>query len=393
MSHIRVGIVGTGMAGRFHLQCLRRVYGATVEVAGVTSLHARSREAFGRENGIPVHESVQAMLDHVDVVDVCSPPYAHEEGILAAASAGKAIICEKPLTGYFGPDGAGDDYRGDEDDKQKMLEATLDRLDRIAQAVRKNNVVFGYAENFVYAPSVQKEREIIQKTDAQLLRMIGEESHNGSASPVYGIWRFAGGGSLIGKGCHPLSGMLYLKRVEGLARHGKPIRPRSVSARTHQITRTPGYQDRKLIRTDYHDIEDYGFMHVVFDDGTVADVLTSEVVLGGIHDYIEVFANNHRTRCNISPIGIAEIYNPRGEAFRDVYLLEKCSTQEGWAPAAADENFTMGYQAEIQDFITCSATGRHPQSDLDLAIDTTATIYTAYLSDQRRGLEIDIPRV
>ena len=110
--------------------------------------------------------------------------------------------------------------------------------------MRRDGGFFGYAENFVYAPSVQKEREIIEKTGAQILRMTGEESHNGSASPVYGIWRFAGGGSLIGKGCHPLGGMLYLKRVEGLARDGKPIRPGAVSrARTHQITRLPGYRD------------------------------------------------------------------------------------------------------------------------------------------------------
>jgi len=176
---------------------------------------------------------------------------------------------------------------------------------------------FGYAENFVYAPSVQKEREIVEKTGAQILRQTGEESHNGSASPVYGIWRFAGGGSLIGKGCHPLGGMLYLKRAEGIARHGAPIRPASVSARTHQLTRLAGYRDAGLIRTDYHDVEDYGFMHVVFEDGTVGDVTASEVALGGIYDYIEVFANNHRTRCRISPTGLMDTYNPRAEQYKD----------------------------------------------------------------------------
>jgi hypothetical protein len=98
--------------------------------------------------------------------------------------------------------------------------------------------------------------------------------------------------------------MLYLKRIEGLARNGKPIRPKSVTSRTHQITRLKNYQDKGLIRTDYHDIEDYGFMHVTFDDGTIADVMTSELVLGGIYDFVEVFANNHRTRCQISPVGL-----------------------------------------------------------------------------------------
>ena len=379
------------MAAAVHVQCLRRVAGTRVDIAGVTSLRPRSCAAFGQKHGIRVFDGIGAMLDHVDVVDICSPPYAHKSAILSACRAGKTVICEKPLTGYFGPEGADDTYRGDRDSRHFMLEQAVARMRRIADAVRASGVSFGYAENFIYAPSVQKERQIIEKTDAQVLRMTGEESHNGSASPVYGIWRFSGGGSLIGKGCHPLAAMLYLKRIEGLARSGRPIRPRSVSSRTHQLTRLPGYQDKGFIRTNYHDIEDYGFIHVVFEDGTVADVITSEVVLGGIYDYVEVFANNHRTRCRISPTGLVDTYNPSGEQFKDIYLVEKCSTQEGWSPAAPDENFTMGYQAEIEDFITSAATGAQPQSGLELALDTTAAIYAAYLSDENKGAETAIP--
>jgi predicted dehydrogenase len=379
------------MAGRFHVECLRRVYGASIEIAGVTSLRPESRNAFAKKHDVRAFDNLPALLPNVDLVDICSPPYAHEDGIIAAARAGKGIICEKPLSGYFGPPGAGNEYRGDKDGKQRMLDEVAGRLRRLAETVRQAGVFFGYAENFVYAPSIQKEREILTKSGAQIVRMTGEESHNGSASPVYGIWRYAGGGSLIGKGCHPLSAMLYLKRAEGLARRGKPIRPKSVSARTHQLTRLPDYQDQKLLRTDYHDIEDYGLMHVQFDDGTVADVITSEVVLGGIYDYVEVFANNHRTRCRISPTGLVDTYNPRGEQFKDIYLMEKVSTQEGWSAAAPDENTTMGYQAEIQDFAIAAATGAGPQSGLDLALDTTTTIYAAYLSDEKKGAAVDIP--
>jgi predicted dehydrogenase len=88
-----------------------------------------------------------------------------------------------------------------------------------------------------------------------------------------------------------------------------------------------------------------------------------------------------------------DTYNPRGAQFKDIYLVEKASTQEGWSQAAPDENFTMGYQNEIEDFVTCAATGRKPQADLDLALDTTATIYAAYLSDENRGTETAVPRL
>lgn len=393
MRRVRVGLVGAGFAARFHRECLSRVYGVEVVLAGVTSRRAESRDAFGRQYGIPVYPNLAAMLPDVDLVDIVTPPYAHEEAIRAAIAAGKAVICEKPLTGYFGPPDADDSYRGDKDDKVRMLEAVLVQLRELRREVESRGVMFGYAENFVYAPSIQKEREIVEKTGAQVLRMLGEESHNGSTSPVYGIWRFSGGGSLMGKGCHPLSAALYLKRVEGLRRLGRPIRPKNVSSRTHQVTRSPAYQDAGFIRTEYHDIEDYGLIHLTFEDDTVADILTSELVLGGVYGYVEVFANNHRTRCKMSPVEMVETYNPRGEQYKDIYLIEKGSTKEGWSLVGPDENITQGYLAEMQDFVTCAATGGEPQSGLELAVDTIAVIYAAYLSDQRKGEEVAIPTV
>jgi predicted dehydrogenase len=299
-------------------------------------------------------------------------------------------VCEKPLTGYFGPAGAGKSWKGNAAPKAPMLREVKKSLARIGAAVKKSGVVFGYAENFVYAPAVQKEREVIEKTKAQILRSVGEESHSGSHSPVYGIWRYAGGGSLMGKGCHPLTALLYLKHVEGLASGGKPIRPKSVTSRVHELTRIKGYRDAGFIRTDYHDIEDFGWMHVIFEDGTVADVSTGETTLGGIYDYLEIFANNHRARCRINPANLLDVYNPKSAQMKDIYLIEKISSQEGWIPAAPDENWMLGYHHELQDFMTCIAEGREPVSGLDLAVDTILTIYAAYLSDERKGADVAI---
>lgn len=392
-STVRVGLIGTGFAGALHRECLERVYGTSVEVTGVTSRRAESREHFAAAHGIEAFSTVAELVAAVDLVFVCSPPAVHFEAIEAAARAGRGIVCEKPLTGAFGPPGGGTTFRGDLESKERMLEEVVARLRAIRGLVEESGVFFGYAENFVYAPSLQKEVEIIERTGAQILRMTGEESHNGSASPVYGIWAEAGGGSLIGKGTHPLGAMLYLKAVEGRARTGQPIRPARVCARTHKLTRLPSYDDRGFIRTDYHDVEDYGFIHVTFDDGTVADVLTSEVVLGGIYDYVEVFANNHRSRCRISPVGMLDTFNPKGEQYEDIHLIEKISTAEGWTPAAPDDRYTMGYQREVQDFLTCFMDNTEPRSDLMLALDTTAVVYAAYLSDEQSGREVEVPNV
>lgn len=197
----------------------------------------------------------------------------------------------------------------------------------------------------------------------------------------------------MGKICHPLSAALYLKRVEGLARNGVPIRPKRVTCRCEEITKLPNYRDKGFIRTGYHDTEDHGWMHVTFEDGTIADVIAGELVLGGIYNYVEVFANNHRTRCNLSPIAVLDTFNPRGEQYADIYTVEKISTKEGWASVSPDENFTLGYLAEVQDFVTCAVRGGTPQSDLELACDTTSAIYAAYWSDEQKGRETDIPLI
>jgi len=341
------------------------------------------------------------MLPRVDVIDICSPAAAHEGAILLACQAGKHVICEKPLSGYFGPAEAPEDWRGDLAPKGPMLQAVVERLGALAAAIRRSGVGFCYAENFVYAPSVQKEREIIEKAGGQLLRMIGEESHSGSHNPMYGVWRVSGGGSLMGKGCHPLTAMLYLKRVEGLARGGRAchgvapasraIRPRSVTCRCEKLTKLPAFQDAGFLRTGYHDIEDHVWVHVTFEDGTVGDVLAGEVVLGGLLSYVEVYATNHRTRCNLSPAALLDTYNPRGSQYKDVYTVEKTSTKEGWTHLAPDEGYTLGYLSEMQDFFTCLAAGRQPESGLDLGLDTITTIYAAYLSDERKGAEVAVP--
>jgi hypothetical protein len=116
-----------------------------------------------------------------------------------------------------------------------------------------------------------------------------------------------------------------------------------LSARTHSVTRLPGFVDRGFLRTDYHAVEDFSATHVVFEDGTVADIFASEIVMGGIHNWLEVMANNHRTVCNINPNTAMQTYNPAEEQFRDIYVVEKIGTKQGWAPTAPDEDFITGF--------------------------------------------------
>jgi len=385
---IRTGIVGAGFSATFHFEALRKVYGVNVEVIGVHTIDIEGGKAYARQRGIRFFEQLEPLIDEVDVVHCCTPPYAHEPVSIAALQRDKFVVCEKPLTGYFG-DGS-DDFHWDRFDKQIALDAALASVDRILQTEARHKGRLLYAENWVYAPSIQKEREILEKTGGQILWIHGEEAHSGSHSVDYAYSARCGGGVLIGKGCHPLTAALYLKRVEGNARNGKPIRPKTVSARAHAITRLENFRSEGHIRDTYYDIDDFSIMHVEFDDGMLADVVASDIVLGGIHNWLEVCANNHRTICNINPNTTMQTYNPVDENFKDIYVVEKIGTKQGWACTTPDEDWTTGYPQEMEAFYRAITCGEEPQSNGLLAADAISTIYSAYLSAQRSGAAVDV---
>src|SRR3954469_20809282 len=145
---LRIGLVGSRFAAHLHLPAYPRVYGVETRLAAVTSPTAERRDAFARETGATAYPSLAAMLPHVDVVDVCSPPSTHEAAALEAIDAGKHVIIEKPFAGAF------DKAAG----MAALLKDALTSADRIVGAARRRGVVLGYAENWIYAPAIQKER-------------------------------------------------------------------------------------------------------------------------------------------------------------------------------------------------------------------------------------------
>ena len=195
---------------------------------------------------------------------------------------------------------------------------------------------------------------------------------------------------MIGKGCHPLTAALYLKRVEGNVRNGKPIHPKAVSARTAAITRLESFEDKRHIRADYHDIEDFSVMHVTFEDGTIADIFASDIILGGIHNWLQVAANNHRTICNINPNTAMQTYNPVDACFKDIYVVEKTGTKQGWSNPSPDEDWFTGYPQEMEAFYRTIGYGEPAESDSSLAADAISTIYSAYVSAEKLGAEVTI---
>ena len=142
---IRTGIVGSGFSASFHFDALRKVYGVNVEIVGVHSIDQEGGTAYARQREIRFFDNLEALLDEVDVVHVCVPPKWHEPISIAGLKRDKFVVCEKPLTGYFG-DGT-PDFHWDRADKQVALETAMDSVGRILEAERKSQGRLLYAEN------------------------------------------------------------------------------------------------------------------------------------------------------------------------------------------------------------------------------------------------------
>ena len=386
---IRAGFVGSGFAARFHYDALMRVYSAKVEVVGVYSRSPENRREFAEPRNIKAYDSLEQLIEASDVLHICTPPVTHESIAIQALEQDKHVIIEKPFTGYFG-DGS-PDFNGDTFIREAGLESTKASIQRMLDAEKRSRGSICYAENWVYAPSIQKEKEIITKTKSQVLWIQAQQSHSGSHSSDYGKWRLSGGGSLMGKGCHPLAAAIYLKHVEGRVRFGKPIHPSTISCRTHAITRLDNFQNDGHLRQSYTDVEDYAMTHIVFEDGTIADIVASELLHGGVKNYLEVHAHNHRTICNIAPNNAMQTYNPVEENLNDIYVVEKTGTKQGWSNISPDEGWFNGYQHEMEAFYRAIAYGVSIESNSSLAADVIATVYAGYLSAERGGVETRIP--
>src|SRR4051812_3100523 len=90
---MRAGVVGTGFIGVVHVEALRRV---GVEVAGIVGSTPERAEA---KRIAPVYPSYEALLDDktIDVVHLTTPNPLHYPQVKQALSAGKHVVCEKPL--------------------------------------------------------------------------------------------------------------------------------------------------------------------------------------------------------------------------------------------------------------------------------------------------------
>jgi predicted dehydrogenase len=112
MKQLNIGLIGYGFMGRAHSNAFRKVSNFfDLEYQPVLKAVCGREEAkvksFARKWGYQSHETDWRKLiaqDDIDLVDIACPNDMHKEIAIAAAKAGKMILCEKPLA-MDGPEG------------------------------------------------------------------------------------------------------------------------------------------------------------------------------------------------------------------------------------------------------------------------------------------------
>ena len=138
MQKIKTAIVGTGFMGKVHTENVRRL--GNVEVAAVVGSKLETAQKFAEAASIPfATNKLQDVLDNdqIAAVHICTPNADHYPMSLAAINAGKAVLCEKPLS----------------------LDVAEAR--KLVEAAKARNAVNCVQHNLRYYPVVQEMRQII----------------------------------------------------------------------------------------------------------------------------------------------------------------------------------------------------------------------------------------
>ncbi len=195
MEQLGWGIIGCGVIGYWHDQAVRQ----NADRARVVAYCDSKRERAERFNQQYAHGSARVYADfremlrdpNVDVVSVCTPSGYHMEPVLAAAAAGKHILCEKPI------------------------EIKLDRIDRMIDAAEKHRVKLAVVfQRRTYEPC-QKIKAALDAGElgrpilGSVYLKYFRSQHYYNSGAWRGTWDLDGGGALMNQGIHGIDLLLW----------------------------------------------------------------------------------------------------------------------------------------------------------------------------------------
>ena len=373
-----IGVVGFGWMGQAHSRSAARIASLFPERSFDTALIVCGDNVAERReqavSGVGFREAVEdwrAVVDHpdVDVVYVTAPNMMHEEIAIAAAEAGKAVFCEKPVGG------------------------TPDQTVRIEAAARRAGVITGVGYNYRWAPLVQHAKALIDSG------RLGEiTNYRGRFFSMYGAdpmgllsWRFlvdeAGYGvsSDILSHAVDLAHMLIgpITEVSGTRETFIRDRPLPKAGGTHYDRGQPGDPTGAVTN------EDYAAAMVRFANGARGTFESSRAIIGPESQMaFDVYGTKGALRWNLETMNEMQVFlvddeggAPRG--YTTVYAGDRYPYHGHFVPGDAN---AIGYEdlkvIENYEFLSAVASGEQHRPGFSEAID-----YVSFQSAWLRSCE------
>ena len=383
-----IGVVGFGWMGQAHSRSAARIASLFPERSFDTALIVCGDNVAERReqavSGVGFREAVEdwrAVVDHpdVDVVYVTAPNMMHEEIAIAAAEAGKAVFCEKPVGG------------------------TPDQTVRIEAAARRAGVITGVGYNYRWAPLVQHAKALIDSG------RLGEITNfRGRFFSMYGAdpmgllsWRFlvdeAGYGvsSDILSHAVDLAHMLIgpITEVSGTRETFIRDRPLPKAGGTHYDRGQPGDPTGAVTN------EDYAAAMVRFANGARGTFESSRAIIGPESQMaFDVYGTKGALSWNLETMNEMQVFlvddeggAPRG--YTTVYAGDRYPYHGHFVPGDAN---AIGYEdlkvIENYEFLSAVASGEQHRPGFSEAIDYVS-FQSAWLRSCESGAWEDVTSI
>jgi predicted dehydrogenase len=349
MKVVRVGLVGSQFVSSIHLEALRSVSGA--EIVAVTSATEAHAKGFAERHGIPrwfTDFRKMYELPDLDLVVLGLPNDLHCEATVAAAQAGKHVVCEKPLC------------------------LNLAEADRMIDACRRAAVKLMYAEELCFTPKYVRLKQLVDEKALGQVHLVKQaEKHDGPHAPWFWDVRRSGGGVTLDMGCHAIE---FFRWLLGGPQGGK-ANVRSV------------YADMgTYVHGDKTQGDDSSTLILKMDDGATAIAEESWAKPGGMDDRAEVHGSEGVAYADLLRGNAIHTYSKRGYG----YAVEKAGATQGWSFTIYEETWNYGFHAEMRHFVDCVREDRQPLCTGEDGRAVLEALFAAYAS-AAEGRRIDLP--
>jgi predicted dehydrogenase len=321
---VRVLIIGAAFSADLHMDGYARCRDIS-EIVALCDKENTRIEALAKRYGLEGFISYENYIEAIektdcDLVDICLPNYLHHEVALAAFKKGRHIIAEKPLA-----------------------TTVEDAAAMIAAAERAGKKLY-YAEDWHFAPAINKVIEIIEEgAIGRPLYIRARECHGGSHSPYTQTIRYCGGGCVIHMAIHPIGFILAFKNGRW----------------TELVAMTSGGLGSNFLHKKMEG-EDWSACIMKFDDGTSALIESNYITMGGMEDVIDIYGTRGCMHVDLTFSSPVSCYSLPGLK----YTVEKAEITTGWSKPAVDEKFNLGYVGEIRHFMESCLENRDARNGL-----------------------------